>query len=136
MLASPVIILKEVDIPEASIKLRSDGIVHVHYKKNTTIDMEAQGFMREIYKEMAPGKMFHYIFSAASGLTFTNEAMKNSMDKDSPIASYAVIANNTAYRLIANFYLKVNKPKVPYKLFSSVEEAVEWLHLQGSLVKQ
>lgn len=131
ILTSKIIIVKEVDIPEALVRLRSDGIMHVHYKKNTTIDTEAQLMMREIYREMVPGKTLPYIFSAASGVTFTKEARENSRGKDSPIASYAIIANNLAYRLIANFYLKVNKPKVPYRLFSTMEDAVEWLQGQN-----
>jgi len=125
-----IIIVKEVNIPEALIRLRSDGIIHVNYKKNVTIDIDSQQLMREIYKDLAPGKKLHYIFSAAIGVTFTKEVRENSSGPDSPIASYAIIANNLAYRIIANFYLKVNKPKVPYKLFPTVEAAVEWLHTQ------
>lgn len=125
-----IVVLKEKDIPEALIKLRSDGIIHVHYKKNVTIDIETREMMREIYRELAPGKKLNYIFSADNGVTFTKEARENSNEANSPIASYAIIANNLAYRLVANFYLKVTKPAVPYRIFSSVKEAVAWLHSQ------
>jgi len=129
VLESPIIILKEMDLPEASIKLRSDGIVLVNYKKNITIDADTQLSMREIFKELAPGKKLNYIFSADAGVSFTKDARENSAKStvDSPIAAYAVIANNLAYRIIANFYLKVNKPKVPFKLFATIEEALIWL---------
>lgn len=125
---SQIIILKEVDTPEAEIKLRSDGITHVHYKTNVVIDADTQLSMREIFKELAPGKKLKYIFSAETGVTFTKEARENSVAVDSPIAAYAIIANNLAYRIIGNFYLKVNKPLVPYKLFSTADEAIEWLN--------
>lgn len=125
---SKIVILKEVDIPEALIRLRSDGIVHVHYKQNVTIDIETREMMRELYRELAPNKKLHYIFSAASGVSFTKEARENSGAENSPIASYAIIANNLAYKLVANFFLRVTKPKAPYKVFSDFDEAVEWLH--------
>lgn len=132
MPSSHIIILKEVNIPEALIKLRSDGIIHVHYQKNTVIDLNSMLFMREIYRDMAPGKQLHYIFTAAPGVTFSRDVIEISMG-DSPIAAYAIIADNIAYRTIANFFLKVNKPRVPHKLFASVEEAVKWLYAQNNI---
>ncbi len=128
IVAPQTIILKEINIPEALIQLRSDGIIHVHYKKNTTLDLETQRFMRSIYQDLIPGKNLPYIFSASDGVTVTKEARENSNTADSPIAAYAMIANNIAYRLVANFYLKVNKPLVPSKLFSTFDDAVKWIY--------
>jgi len=128
VIAPQIIILKEINIPEALIQLRSDGIIHVHYKKNTTVDVETQRVMRDIFRQMAPGKKLPYIFSASSGVTITKEARENSNVPDSPIGAYAIIANNLAYRLVANFYLKVNKPVIPSKLFSTIEDALEWIY--------
>lgn len=133
MVLSPnITIIKEIEIPEAFIMLRSDGIIHVDYKKDTTLDVDLQVSMRKIYDELTLGIKTHFIFSAAEGFILTKEARENSsiIDATSPIAAYGIIANNLAYKLIANFYLKVNKPKVPYKLFTTVEEAVKWLHTQ------
>jgi len=45
---------------------------------------------------------------------------------NSPIAM-AVIVSSTANRLIGNFYINFNKPKVPSRIFSSEEKAIEWL---------
>jgi len=45
---------------------------------------------------------------------------------NSPIA-IAVIVASTANRLVGNFYINFNKPKVTTKLFSNQEKALEWL---------
>ena len=45
---------------------------------------------------------------------------------NSPIAM-AVVVTSTANRLIGNFYINFNKPKVPTKIFSTEEKAIEWL---------
>lgn len=45
---------------------------------------------------------------------------------NSPIAM-AVIVTSTANRLIGNFYINVNKPSVPTKLFPTEDKAIEWL---------
>jgi hypothetical protein len=45
---------------------------------------------------------------------------------NSPLA-IALVVNSTANRLIGNFYINFNKPKVPTKLFSNEEKALKWL---------
>jgi hypothetical protein len=45
---------------------------------------------------------------------------------NSPLAM-ALIVNSTANRLIGNFYINFNKPKVPTKLFPTEEKALKWL---------
>lgn len=129
---APIVVLKRVEIPEALMMLRSDGIVHVHYKKNTTLDIELQASMRDLFLELTGGKKSPFIFSADEGFSLTKEARENadSFKKNPVISSYAVIADNLGYRMIANFYLKINKPVTPYKIFQNTEEAVQWLHKQ------
>jgi len=39
----------------------------------------------------------------------------------------AFIITSTANKLIGNFYINVNKPNIPTKIFSSEEKAIEWL---------
>lgn len=132
VLTPNITFLKVVEIPEANIILRSDNIIHVDYGKNVTLDVNLQISMRKIFDELAAGKKMHFIFSADEGFILTKEARENSeiMDIDSPISAYGIVANNLAYKLIANFYLKVNKPKVPFKIFLTVEEAAKWLYTQ------
>ena len=45
---------------------------------------------------------------------------------NSPIAM-AIVVTSTANRLIGNFYINFNKPKVPTKIFSTEDKAIEWL---------
>jgi len=40
----------------------------------------------------------------------------------------AFVVNSLPTRLIANFYMKFNKPPNPTKIFNTVEKAEEWLH--------
>ena len=39
----------------------------------------------------------------------------------------AFIVTSTANKLLANFYINVNKPKIPTRCFSNEEDAVQWL---------
>ena len=123
-----ITILKEINFREATIWLRSDDIVHVHYKKNATLDIELQADMRKVFKQITEHIPHGFIFSAEEGFNLTKEAREHmKANRDPVIKAYAIIADNLAYRIIANFVLKVNKPSVPYKLFANVEDGVRWL---------
>jgi hypothetical protein len=39
----------------------------------------------------------------------------------------AIVISNFAQKLIADFYLKFNKPAMPTKIFKSREKASEWI---------
>lgn len=121
---------KQLEIPEAILTLRSDGLVHAHYKKNTVLDVDLQMRMLKLYEELAPGKKLKVIFSAEEGFVLTKEAMHNAPGilRYSPISHYAIVAHNLAYRIIANFYIRVVKPQGNYKLFKTVDAGARWLN--------
>ena len=62
-------------------------------------------------------------------MVITKEARDHSaeLEKTYPGIASAVIADNLAYKIIANFYLKLNKPKTPYKVFNNIDSAEVWL---------
>jgi len=122
-------ILKEIYLKEASIVLRTDGIIHVHFSKDTVLDIPLQLRMLEKYKEITEGKLTPFLFTASEDVNVTPEARDNAIkiEEESPCYGAAVVVTNIAYLLIANFYLKFNRPKRPYKVFKNEEVAVEWL---------
>ena len=124
-----ITIVNEFEIPEARISLRSDGIVHVHFNEDTTFDLELQNRMRVIYEKLLNGRKAKFIFSADDGFTLTKEVRDHAhLRTDSPVLCYALIVNNLAYKIIADFYTRVTKPKGTYKMVGSVVEAVRWLN--------
>lgn len=122
-------IIKQFKINEATVTLRTDGIVHVLFHKNTVLDLPLQMLLLNIYQEITGRKKHPFLFEAFEGVKVTKEAKENAIriEDEAPGLAYAVVAPSLAYQLIANFYLKVKKPKMPYKVFSKKEEAVEWL---------
>ncbi|MDO8998705.1 MAG: STAS/SEC14 domain-containing protein [Bacteroidota bacterium] len=47
--------------------------------------------------------------------------------RDTKINSFAVIVKSPLSRVIGNFFMGLNKPKVPARLFDNEEDAIEWL---------
>lgn len=129
VLDSEIAIIKEVEIPEAFVRLRSDGIVYVYYKKNVMLDVELQMRMDRLFKEITGNRKAGFIFQSEESVVLTEEARKNAirLEKDSAVGASAIVVSNLASRILANFFIKMHKPEVQHKLFGSVDEAIKWL---------
>jgi hypothetical protein len=121
--------IKEIDLPEVNIQRKSNDIVYVLFKDNCTLDIDLQMRLLDQYNKIAENKLMPFIFMAAKNVSITKEARDNAVKIEdiSMIGSSAVIVTSLPYKLIANFYLRFNKPKRPFKVFSNEEEAVKWL---------
>lgn len=121
--------IKEIDLPEVNLQLKSNGIVYLLFKDDCTLDIDLQMRLLEHYHDITGGKLMPFIVMAAENVSISKEARDNAVKIEdiSMIGASAVIATSLPYKLIANFYLKFNKPKRPFKVFRTEEEAVKWL---------
>ncbi len=121
--------ISEIDLIEANISLKSNGIVYVLFKDNCELDISLQLKLLDIYNKITEFKQTPFIFYAGENVSITKEARENAthLEDSSPLCATAVVITNLAYKIIANFYMKFNKPKRPYKIFKNERDAVEWL---------
>lgn len=122
-------IIKELDYPEVNLQLKSNDIVYVLFKDNCILDIDLQLRLLRYYAEITDNTLMHFIFLAAENVTITKEARDNAVkiEDQSMLGASAVVVDSLPYKLIANFYLKFNKPKRPYKVFGKEEDAIKWL---------
>ena len=88
--------------------------------------------LETIYKEaelLAQGDSFCILADARKNVSVTisarryaikNEFLKNHL-------AYATISTAMSVVILVNFFLNINRPSVPSKLFKTEEEALEWL---------
>jgi hypothetical protein len=122
-------ILDEIKMPEATISLREDGIVHVYYHDNTFLNVELQMRMLEQFNKITKKKKMLFLFEAGKDVVVTKGARENAIiiEDLTPVLASAVVAPNLAYRIIANFYIKVKKIKGECKVVKNAEEGIKWL---------
>ncbi len=127
--------LKSIETSIAIISINDDGIGHQHFKDNVTMDIPEQLENLEAIIKICNGHPTPFVITAGKNFIITKDARDNalSLEDKSPINANAIVVQNLAYRLIAEFFIKVQKPKSPYKIFTKKEEALEWC--QQFLVK-
>ncbi len=109
---------------------RTDGIFHVEFKKNVTIDISQQEENRLKYIELTGGVKRLFLYTSHGGLFVTKEARENARRTESftPILARAIVAQHIGDRIIAEFYLKFYRPYIPMQIFNKTPEAIHWLH--------
>lgn len=121
--------IRELDFPDVNIQRKSNDIVYVTFKDDCNLDIPLQMRLLDYYRDITDGKLMHFMFFAAENVSLSKEARDNAVkiEDQSMLGATAVVVDTLAYKLIANFYLKFNKPKRPYKVFSKEEDAIKWL---------
>lgn len=122
-------LVHRIEIDEAIVGLRADGIIHVYYKPHTEINIPLQEKMLNILDEITNGVKTSVIYQAGEYCTVTKEAREYAIAIEhlSPTRASVVYVKNLAQRMIAEFYYKFNKPKQPYKVVSDFDEGIKWL---------
>ena len=106
-----------------------DGkIVEVFLDGPVVVELEDMKEIMSIRAEMVGDSDFTILVNAKEGASVTKTARKYLADDINPkkIAS-AFVANSALMVGLVNFYITFNQPARPAKLFSSKDEASNWL---------
>lgn len=77
---------------------------------------------------LSGGEKHFVIADVSKDVSSTNEARVYAADNEYMVnhIAYAMIGKSLPVNMIANFFINFNKPKVPTRLFSSEEDALNW----------
>jgi hypothetical protein len=98
--------------------------------------------MEELLKQAvaftAPNKYFAIVDTTA---TYDSTPESRSFYAESDYSKYryadAFIVNSLPMRLLVNFFITFNKPKIPSKMFNNEENAYEWINsLKKEMLKK
>jgi hypothetical protein len=113
------------------ICMREDGIIHAITLTNTKSQQLLKDSVEnvDIVKKLAKGKPYVILIELAANMPVSKEAIDYYTSEE--VAKYcrglAFIVNSTFSKLIANFFLGLNKPPFPVKMFTNEADAIQWL---------
>lgn len=112
----------------AIIHVFEGKIVYTRIKPNcrVTLDVvrEAEAFMDSLDGE----ELYYVLFEYCPGADIDPEVRKRRASKGSVYSKLDVLViSNLAQKIIADFYMKINRPKIPTRLFYSMEKAIPWI---------
>lgn len=120
--------MKLVEVKGATIQYRDDGIIHVHYD-DTLFTLEE---IKSIFYSTRKHSPWEIAPVYLSGGSFTNQdadarTFSGSEEVMKHCSAIAFLSKTIAEKLLANFFIKFNKPSKPTKAFTNESEAIAWL---------
>lgn len=122
-------ILAEKDIGFARIVIGSDGIMYIDINTDGDFTLENAKELFEASLEVGKGKQYPNLIRVHQYFLPTKEAREfvAAPERSSRALAEAYVIKSLPQKLIGNFYIRIDKPLAPTKLFTSEEKAMEWL---------
>lgn len=118
-----------INTPSANVFLKDRNMVVVKYKPNVNVGLNEMIAIHEAERKITQEKK-HVVLLDARGYIIISDSARRYGASEKP-ARYrkaaALLVNTAGVRILGNFYLTFNKPKVPTRMFTEERKAVEWL---------
>jgi hypothetical protein len=113
------------------------SILYVTLKEGAEINLERSISMQEASQKITADVNYAALIDARARTDVSQEARRLGADpaRKGKMVAEAIVINSLAGRMLGNFFIRINKPHWPTKLFSTCEEAEVWLlqHLEGQI---
>lgn len=109
-----------------------DGIIRVDGREGEYIELNDALEMRAANLKLSNGKPFCLLMNGVSDYyTYSPEAKTLFASKEYCLLrkATAFVVDSLSVRMMAAFFIKMNKPLSPTQIFSTEAEAIEWLKL-------
>jgi len=121
--------MHEAETRTAKLWVGEDNVLRARYGAGTCETLaDAQANVAEA-KKLAAGAMLPVLIDMSAMVSITKEA-RDYYSSAAPAAyslAQALITASPLSRLIGNFFLGLNKPPMPVRLFTSESDALRWL---------
>lgn len=120
--------MKTLDTQYARFELK-DGILLIEFKPDLEIDLKAAKQIVADRKKISEGKAYPGLGDVRFIKSASKEArayFEKEESQDGVLAG-AMLVDSVFSTLLVNFFLKVTKQKMPSKMFTNKQKALQWL---------
>lgn len=121
--------INKIVLSHSDVTLREDGILEIVVKDNIDVDLNICKELTNTYKTLLGNNKALLLHIVGNFVTMDKEAREYSASEAGLKYSIAeaFVINSLPQKILANFYMRINKPAVPSKFFDNREDAEEWL---------
>lgn len=110
------------------VTYRSDKIIHLHYLTDD-ITLENSKEILRFTRSHSPWKLSPILLTGGDFMNQDKESREfnGSYEVIKYCSAIAFLSDSLAKKILANFFISINKEKIPMKFFKTEEEAFKWL---------
>jgi hypothetical protein len=107
-----------------------EGFLRVTTKPDSHIELADAIYDFEVGVKMVNGKPTPVLADTRNFSEHSEEvkAFYANKDRAKNISAMAILIDSLPTRLVGNFFIKINKPHFPTKLFTAEVEAIKWIN--------
>jgi hypothetical protein len=119
----------KIELANACAYLLFPGMIENVVKPGVSFDVKDALELKEANKKLSNGKPYVVLVTSGEMSTVTKEAREliASEDYKQVTIAKALVISSLGHKIVGNFYLSINKPRIKTQLFSDREKAIEWL---------
>jgi len=128
-LTTELVLTQTIRIEKVSVSLTNNNMYYIHIESDVEVTVDVVKQILHSMKNLQSEKKLPVIIAVDNFSLPSKETREFLAPKEaSPFASAeAYVIKSTAQKLVGNFYLNVNKPERPTKMFTDVYKAMDWL---------
>jgi hypothetical protein len=109
--------------------LGEDGILYVEILPNAEMTLANAQQSTETFKQVTGGKKRPLLIDISRQKSMSREAREHKAGKavENDVLALALVMTSPVGKVLGNLYYSLSKPSFPVRLFTSKNEAVEWL---------
>ena len=127
------------DLTCATVLKLTDQIVLIRFKDGVNVELEDAVNLRDTCIELFGEEKFLALIDARNMEGSVDKKASNYFAQNEKVVTQrmaqAIVVNTLALKLLARFYIMVNKPKREVKICTEIEEAMVWLDTKKHLLE-
>ena len=105
-----------------------NGILHFYYKEVDVIDLNVAKICVSERLEFSENNEYPCLVDSAKTHNITKEARDYfAKEGNELITANAILVRSSVFKMIVNFFIQINKPDKPTKMFTNKDQALAWL---------
>jgi hypothetical protein len=107
--------------------LRPDGIVHLEWSDGARISLDDAREATSALESLTGGAPTGLLVNSRSAASVDRSVRMEFVRRVNLVSAVALVVTTPLSRLMGNFFIAVNSPTAPTRLFDDVQSALAWL---------
>lgn len=123
---------KNIESDKFAVQVIEKQIIENIIKVSADLDVDDVIKLKKVNESLMNGEKYVILVNSLEYSTISNEARNLVASKEfaKDTIAKALLISNFPHRLVANFYIKFNKPFITTKIFTDRTKAMKWLREQ------
>ena len=115
-----------IELQTMTVQLKDDQIIHISVHRNAKISKKDAEELLRVIVRISAGKLYPLLIDAGYILAVDRDA-RLLFSQTTSISAVALCVKTPLSKIIGNFFIGLNRTPIPFKLFTSITDAVPWL---------